>query len=460
MSNADQESEAKFSRLFKELFLTTANELADIIQEPLTDIGVLFDEILDTGTERKLQTARRLLRKSNRPSNTILSQDIEAEPAQVLFGRGQVLFLVRKVAKADVTRLQASGFRFARVMHIIDLLGKTMEVNKDQFEEFLPRRKDYVSPGNDDGDRVRLSLFALRPLLNRGFEILVQKARTNKLPYISLPTVELNSWQANILGLLDNSSVKEIREKLRRLSVSSADDQTRFAGQFLTAIDALEAMTGHASFEEARLVAKPLEISSNPSRPQDGSVQMIALRLVFDAHDPNTIGVQCDFSPLKFFLARQHVPLLGCDDAFSAELRREFIYCADQRLPKDSAIPHSPSRFIFRPNSSSQPQGTTRKSSLFAKQSRRAPSFGCGSLTKDDSSERGLVIHSSSKQVAHIESNTEPGGLPNPIGEDEAKGIELEDTTFMSGSEAPSEGDVETYADKLLTMTLNDQRKQ
>lgn len=453
-------SETRFSKLFKEMFLVTASELADSIQEPLTSMGTLFDEILSTGTENRLPSARIILRQTYRPPSQTAHRDVEANNVPVNFGRGQVLFLVRQVSRNDALRLQACGFRFARVMHIVDILARTMEVNKQHFEGYLSRMRDYMLlTGLHDGP-VNLGLFALRPLINRGFEVVVRKGRKDRLPLISLPVDELKEWQANILDSLDDCTVNNIREQLRGLSISSNKDQKRFASQLLEAIASLSDQVKNSFFEDARLVAKPLRMSEGSDSNQTHGSHIIALRHVMDAHEHHILGEQCDVTPLKFFLCRQHVPPFGMpDEVFSQKLRVEFAHCIDQRLMKESAAPSSPSRFNFCQSEAARSPGLVKNPSLFAKSPRRAPSFGCYPLSKDDSSERSLV-RSPTKEVAHIEGNHLSDAASDTKEDTETKGIEMNESKFFNISEGPTDGEEETYADKLLATTLNDQRKQ
>ena len=91
-----------YSQAFKELFCVAANDLAAMIQERLEDVGVLYDEIMSTGTIRKTNNFLGLTPKPNRPA------DLEKGRATVISGRGQLLFVVRRTNKTEAAQLQAA----------------------------------------------------------------------------------------------------------------------------------------------------------------------------------------------------------------------------------------------------------------------------------------------------------------------------------------------------------------
>jgi hypothetical protein len=72
---------------------------------PLNDLGVLFEEALETGTTHLLK------QKQHRHNTSVAKSDIEAHPFNL--GRGKYLFLNRQLSKAQVDKYAALGYRFA-----------------------------------------------------------------------------------------------------------------------------------------------------------------------------------------------------------------------------------------------------------------------------------------------------------------------------------------------------------
>lgn len=428
------------------------------MQESIDGLGILFDEIMRTGTVQKFKSAKRLLHRDNKAVNVPDESRLESGQSPIAFGRGQVLFVVRQVPKAESSRLQASGFRFAKISNISDLLARSMEVDKNQLTKRLARIGNYVYQRGAPECGIHLALFAIRPLYHRGFDIVVQSQNKQMLPCTPLLLDKLEDWQMDLLKALDNQRIGSIREQLYHWTVSPNHGKRVFVSQLLDALDALGAQISNSFFEEARLTAQLFELPSHHNPQHPTRTTLIAFRLLIDAHERSTLGDRCELSPLRLFLSRQHISIDGrSDETFAQDLRQEFADYVDCGLSKEAGI--SVSRLLSRQSRTDLGRCPTKS----AENTRRWPGriwpFSRRNLSKDDASERGLVTVSPVKRSSGIHVSNEVDVTITEEGSPmRGQNIEMNATSCCSNSYAMSthEGN---FIDKLLTITLDDQRK-
>ena len=228
-SFATTDSSEDYSSLFKELFCVAAQDLATLVQEPLENVGVLFEGIMNTGTVQK--AARKYLhRKLNRQNslNDSLEDHIEAAEkgrADIIFGRGQLLFLVRRVSRADSTNIQAMGYRFAYIANVIETLARSMQVTKEELLPYIENLQKHAGNERVLDPGVHVACFALRPTFQRGFEVAVRRDARNLLPTCPLLDGRLERSHIDILNHMDNWTVAMCCDWLRDKSLSSNEEE-------------------------------------------------------------------------------------------------------------------------------------------------------------------------------------------------------------------------------------------
>ena len=315
-----------YSLIFKESFCVAASDLAATMQEPIENIGVLYEDIMSTGTVRKNIKAK-MFSKSRKLSR---GNDVEKGMGFVTFGRGQLLFTVRRTNKLESTRLQAAGFRFASatVPNVLQNLARSMEVTPDELAPRLDRMREYAEKDQIYEPGVHLSCFVLRPLFQKGFHVLVQKDAKSLLPAVPLPIRQLEGWHVHFLAHMDNLTVTDCREWLRGRSHHLATEREKqFSLQLLNAITELESQIRDQCFKEARLVARPFQAPCrNPNDSQAPEMaDMIAFRTFADVHEyQSNDGVQ--FAPFRFFASQQRA-YKGSpnNEVFVRTIHREFL---------------------------------------------------------------------------------------------------------------------------------------
>ncbi|KFY33851.1 hypothetical protein V494_07268 [Pseudogymnoascus sp. VKM F-4513 (FW-928)] len=319
----------KYSVIFRELFCTAASDLAEQLNEPLENIGVLYDEIFNTGEMHNSEAGPR--RKGSKPSADE-ETNVAATPT---LSKGQLLILVRSVDKTEADRLAASGYRFAETQSVAPILSRSMQINCDDLPGRLTSMYEYSKDTPIMNPGVHVALFALRASVRGGFDILVPKNRRNQLPAVLLPIDSLKGWETEYLSQLDGMSVSAC---LKFLNVKTANamavsKEQLFAIEFRNTLMALKEQIDDALFHDALLIAHPLTVPCrglNADSPP-GRAAMIAFRLIVPIQH-RASGETLEFVPLSFFRTQQYVYKNSPDHQhFTRKVHREFAPILSKR---------------------------------------------------------------------------------------------------------------------------------
>lgn len=444
-----------YSQVFKELFCIAAYDLAMMFQEPLETLGILYDEIVSTGT----------LKKSRRPAKSSAStesggenHDVERALARVTFGRGQLLFLVRRANKLESAQLQASGFRFAPVPQVLEQLARSMQVTVKELRPRLERMKDYPAqlPMLEPG--VHLACFALRPLVQRGFDILVPKEAKNLLPTVALPMAALDMWQIDFITRFDDWEVGKCLQWLSQKSIldSATARERLFFGQLYNGIYALCQQISDEFFQSARLTARPLRApcGGGPDPGSPSQAEIIAFRVIADVHQSRLVNDRFEFTPARFFLCQQHVYPKSPDHAiFARKAHREFASMLER---KDRDINARNSGINFRRNFFGRMPSSPGFSNTYLAQR----DYSRATVKEDSSSEKRLVDEPTIGQFGGIHVSNEVTIDVSELRQgDRSPHIEMATLgVFTEAGVAPVER--ETYIDELMSLTISERRQQ
>ena len=443
---------------FKKLFCVAAHELASMLQEPLEKIGVLFDEIVSTGTVKKMPHGQVMPRSSPAPDN----EDIERATRVMTFGRGQLLFVIRKVDKVQSTHLQASGFRFP--FHSNSSRNRS---SCAQYADYC--RRASTTPIQDErlsGHTSNVSswrptgVIRLTTALPTGFRYSSAQARESLLPTVTLPIPCLEMWQIDFIRRFDNWKPGTCLTWLSKESQSATDtDRERvFFSQLYNGSSAMSRMAPTDLSLNARLTARTLRAPAYDTATGTYSqAQIIAFRFITDVHQsqlPNYL----EFTLSRFFLCQQHVYPNSPDHAlFARRIHQEFASIADRSdatsPPKCSTSISKGVRNILR-RAPSSPGLSTLGSSPGRQEFRKSIIIG------DNSSEKGLFDEAGSATFGGIHVHNEfeinvaqaENGNRTPDVEMSNLGV------FSEASIAPMER--ETFIDELMGLTLGEKRHQ
>ena len=450
------DSNGEYSTVFKELFCVAAAELADLIQVPFSEIGVLYGAIMNTGT---LSKPSRLKTLRNTLSPKLNDQD-RAERGQLpsLFGRGQLLFVVRQVNKSESSHLQASGHSFANITNVIDILTRKMEVTREELLPLLEGIRRYSEHEQTLEPGVHLACFALRPIYRQGFDILVRKDAGNLLPTTFLSPTKLEDWQMMILQAMDNWTIATCLERLRGRSLFGLQRDQQFTRELFEGISDLATKVPTPFFEDARLVARPMfaGFSNLPGAKISQQAFVVAFRIITDAHENSSVNGQYEFVPSRFFICQQHA-YRNCPDneAFSRRIHREFAAISDSCEEHDATSATSKRR-SFPGSSDSCRRLTSSVSPGQANNNERR-----SKLPDDNSSEKNLVDGGNSKQTfGGVHSENEVSIDVNTLRE-QSRSPDVEMRHLSAHTEAVVEDvDRESFAEKLMILTIDERRRQ
>ncbi|ETS77585.1 hypothetical protein PFICI_11459 [Pestalotiopsis fici W106-1] len=354
---------ANYDIIFRELFCVAASNLADRMKEHISNVGILWDEILPTGTgvpRRQLRQPDDEAQNSHNGRGPSLDADILVEKGegwrsrQQEYGRGSLMFLVRRLDNSRaVEDLQAANFRFAEINQVSGIIGSSMQIKTRNLSEKLRNMATYAEESTMMEAGVHLCLFGLRARVGgHGFDVLVQRGARNLLPSMPLPLDHLETWQVEFIRQVNRLSVPLLCQKLDAMRQLSPR-QMLFASQLYDTLTALRAWVDDAIFDEAILTSKLVKV---PCRAASGSASgstctLVALSVVIPIH-VNLQSPKCEFVPLSFFKAHQ---LVYRDSphhaAFSQSVHRDISPILNAIPPpavRDTAHNRLPSLLGFR----------------------------------------------------------------------------------------------------------------
>ena len=458
--------EEDYARTFKELFCVAASNIANLLQVPLGDVGFLHGSVVSTGTLTKdgIWKNYRNLWKQNRIDHA------EKGLSPNSFGRGQLLFLTRRVNRFESGHFQALGYRFANISNVVEFLARSMEIPQAQLRPHLEdmhrisEREYFLEPG------VHLACFALRPVLQRGFDIIVRKDIDYLLPTVQLSDSKLEHWQLEILQAMNNWTVATCRERLQGMLLFVKHPEQKFARQLFDAITALASEIDSPFFQDARLVARPLLAPAAYLKggQRQQQAQFLAFRIIADNHEFNSSYENYKLIPSKFFLVQQHAYKNSKDnDIFGRRILREFAAITERC--DSSGAPTTHDTYSFLPRSMGSGLGFMRRRSRSASPARSSPWLSrtqstthrvLDDMVPDDS--ELTLMDSSPKQSfggIHVLSEVQIDVKKTELLEPTFPNFELE---RMGSTTEASIGNIESpsFADELMILTTEERRRK
>ncbi|WYZ37402.1 hypothetical protein EsH8_II_000908 [Colletotrichum jinshuiense] len=356
--------------IFRELFCVAAAGLAEKMKEHITSIGLLWDEILPTGSSGE----RSGLGSSRQQDvDTIFNPDGTARKVVVLsnsedlaekgigrrkhheFGRGSLMFLVRRVqSDREIERLEAAGYRFAELRQVSSIIGSSMQIKTSDLESKLHNMAAYADDNNQLEPGVHLGFFGIRARVGGyGFDVAVRSGARNLLPSVKMPMDRIESWQVDLLRQLDRLTTLGISRRIASLSNLSTRELL-FASLLMDSLDALRTWIDDPIFNEAMLTSTVVTLPANQAPGEGVSsklTSLITFRLVIPIH-VNVSSPKCEFVPLNFFKVHQ---LVGRDAsrhlAFTQSVHRELapvIQSVPLEKPRPTAQSKRQPRFASR----------------------------------------------------------------------------------------------------------------
>ncbi|KAI0402989.1 hypothetical protein F4802DRAFT_327003 [Xylaria palmicola] len=314
---------ADYDVIFRELFCLAAVGLANRFKEQLSNVGVLWDDILPTGK------ARQYYPKENTGDGDSCERGDSTSIREPQGGWGSLMFLVRRLEHAsDVEKFEAAGYRFADIRQVSGIIRSNMQIKTVNLSHTLANMATYAEQDTIEDSAVRLGFFGIRARLDgRGFDVLVEKGARNLLPASKLPLKRLEPWHASFLRQFDGLRMTLFQQSLRDASRTGSAEETEFISMLAGAISALRGRINDRIFNEATFSCRTIQVpcSSRPGSNAAEECTMIVIHFLMPIHfSPDNSG--CEFIPLSFFkvyqMASRNSPYQA---VFTQHLHREFL---------------------------------------------------------------------------------------------------------------------------------------
>lgn len=328
---SDSESTEDYSIIFREHFCVAASELAEHLEEPMSDLGVLYNQIIMTGSlANEFQPKRNLRLVSGGKTHDVESGIINP----TMFGRGQLLFLVRIADKSKVTKLISAGYRFAHPAHVGDIIARSMQVPHNDMINTIDQLQQYSKQCIEQPEEpysAYLACYAMRAALNKSngsWEILVPIDSPFQLPHAELSVDPLKPLQTKILTRLDGLSANQCLSYLNnKAAESNSPDEKEFLELLLDQVTALTISVPESFFGNAIFSSKPIKVPGMSSVKSGGSpVYIYPFCIIPDVHSSSIKSTnKLTYVPLSFFKCFQRVYKGSPDHAILArKIHREF----------------------------------------------------------------------------------------------------------------------------------------
>ncbi|BDD62741.1 hypothetical protein MPDQ_006152 [Monascus purpureus] len=324
VTDEETELETDFDTLFKQLFCVTAQELSDQLHVPLPDLGILYDDVLVSSS-----------------TTSFLSRAIGKRPS--VTRKGQMLFTIRQLDKQESSRLEASGYRFAPVEHIVPALSRGIHVSSASLDSHIRDMRDYATTERSFEPGVHLISFVMRPTVNDNFEILTARGTRNPLPSASLPMKSLKAQHMRVILRMTGWTMPTCVNWLESRCAAEAYGETdNFRGLMGEAIEALSASLPPDINSVLRFSGRVLFA---PSRSSNGRPCTLLAFCAVSNLDTRVSNSNYTFTPFSVFRAEQqmHDQSIG-RDLFARDLAKEIIHT--NAAPSTTSTDSSPSLTI------------------------------------------------------------------------------------------------------------------
>lgn len=326
---------SNYDLIFKERFCLAASHLAASMSLPLNKLGILYDNVIETGT---------LSPNEKVTTRATMDFDVEAVTKSQLFGTGQVLFLVRQVTGDEEQALLSAGFRFAEVPRVGRNIAQTMQIPLPVLDTYVISLKRYiygVDHGVKSGSWISFFGMLAKPH-NLGFDVVVKKDVQDQLPDARIRSTELSWDQQDFLGQMNDKTAPACIDYLVASEKQEANQRTPndkdFARQVLQAIEDIRAQVPDVWFKQAVFYARKLEANyTKLSSPDFTPTPVYAFYCIADFNVRIASYPKLDRVPLPFFTMRQRV-YAGSKDLthFEADACLDFATLFSRKRPAKS----------------------------------------------------------------------------------------------------------------------------
>ncbi|KAF2848039.1 hypothetical protein T440DRAFT_455405 [Plenodomus tracheiphilus IPT5] len=336
-TSVDNDDDLSYSATFRELFCVTAQEIAKTLDMSLQHLGSLYEDVLTTGT-----LMNRALWTANYGNKTIIAADVATTSKDmasgvvnpILFGKGQMLVLTRRVDTAEANRLQNLGYGFASIDQVSDHLARSLQIPRNDLEDLVGRlhsfsQRELAAPAK--GSYLASFLIQPKPTM-RGLDVIVPRSSPDRLPMVQLSTSELNKRQVALISTLDGLSLDECLSRIsQRCTTGSSDDS--FLKIFHNRIMDLMRDCPEQALHGATFSAQQLDVHhGNRGQQETSQATVFAFCGIKDVYTQSLQSLTLQAIPLSFF--QTHLRSWpGCPDHAILAQRNHKEFSSLQRAP-------------------------------------------------------------------------------------------------------------------------------
>ncbi|KAF2117752.1 hypothetical protein BDV96DRAFT_644093 [Lophiotrema nucula] len=441
-SSMGSDDNTSYSATFRELFCVTAQEIARSLDTRLQDLGTLYEDVLTTGT-----LLSRMLWGNNAGAKTIVASDVAHSDLEsgianpILFGKGQLLVMTRKVGTDEANRLQNKGYRFASLDQVGEMLARSLQISREDLNLMVARLQLFCERRPWTPSRgTYLAAFILQPSpVMKGLDVIVPRLTPDRLPMVKLASDELNDEQLRTLKLCEGRTLEECLTRIRQ-GAGTGDDV--WLEKFRNKIHELMREVPESALRKATFSARPLSATHGFSGQNDVSeATVFAFCGIKDVYNQTLQSRTLRHVPLSLFQCYQRI-YPGCPDhaILAQKNHKEFGSLLSSTIESSPSSPRSPKKWW-----------------PFVRQA----SVSESSINPDSSSEKGLfgISHYTSADSTNNTSAHPFGGIMvsqevviNNDNQKMSSQMELSDLGVRSEA-GVADQEQQTLADKLVSIT-------
>ncbi|KTW28669.1 uncharacterized protein T551_02519 [Pneumocystis jirovecii RU7] len=310
ISNPSDNQNIDYSLIFKERFIVAAIRLAELLHESLDQIGVLYDGIMKTGQKKERTTKQ---------------ENGSPKPVLRLYGKGQMLFLVKHASRAECSRYLSYGFRFAQVHLILDGLARSLQVPKVEIAEYIECMKQYQLNSDSYKPGIYVGIFAVKAHVHNGLKIVVDKQNDSMIPGKRLSHRILDQEQIMFLKSIENMTAKQVFQLLNQSGQQQTFDSSisLFKAELKDSLIHISQCIDEYTFQDAVLIPELIRVPCS-GQYQGKYATLIIFRHVIPIHVYLQTNDRIKFMPLNLFKAHQWSVLGHGEVLFTQDVQREF----------------------------------------------------------------------------------------------------------------------------------------
>ena len=437
----NSDDDLSYSATFRELFCVTAHEIAKTLDMSLQHLGCLYEDVLTTGT-----VMNRVIWTGNHGNKTIMAADIAPKDLEagvvnpILFGRGQMLVLTRKVNTTEAHRLQNLGYGFASVDQVSDHLSRSLQIPRDDLENLVGRLQAFSERQPSIPKKgAYLASFLVQPKPGmRGLDVIVPRTTPGQLPMVKISDDELEGRQLGILSGFNGLSLDMCLARINQRSATRSEDDV-FLTKFRNAITDLLRNCAEETLHSAIFSAQQLDMMHGQTESSQATV--FAFCGIKEIYVQSLQSLTLKTIPLSFF--QTHLRSLpGCADHAILAQKNHKEFSSLQRVQSAVRLPANRSGPKW-------PRSLRPKTSGSSDMSWHA----------DTCSEKGLVKCTTTTSPAEGSAHAWGGIMvtsTQDIHVDETKDggdVELSDLGVKAKIDSVAETEQQTLADRLMSIT-------